>query len=167
MSTEFFPAGRPAPAFKQKAIGSGREVSPHAMAGRPLVLVFVNEASQRIGRGLFKAMRDQYPSVSQVWLATVVDLQGVPVILKGMAESEMKKQYEKLAGRLPPEDDPTEYVVIVPDWKGEILKAFGLKRLDQHPAAVVIDAQGVVQGSYLGETPDTTILNALAGCVSA
>ncbi len=164
MPNEFFPAGRAAPAFKQKAAGSGREVSLPAMAGRPLVLVFANQDSARAGRAVIKAVRNDYPSVSQVWVATVVDLQGVPVILKGMAESELRKQYEKGAERLPPEDDPSEYVIIVPDWKGDILKAFGLKRLDKQPAAVVIDGAGVVRGSYLGETPDTAVLAALANC---
>lgn len=167
MSTEFFPAGRPAPTFKQKAVGSGREVSVQAMAGRPLVLVFANQDSSRAGRAVIKAVRNDYPSASQVWIATIVDLQGVPVILKGMAESELKKQYEKGAERLPPEDDPTEYVVIVPDWKGDTLKAFGLKRLDKQPAAVVIDGAGVVRGSYLGEAPETTVLTALASCFAS
>lgn len=162
MATEFARAGQPAPKFKMKAVGSGREISPEAFAGQPWLLVFANQDTQRAGRGVIKAVRQQYPLASQVAVATVVDLAGVPVILKGMAEGMLKESYQKSVSRLAAGETPADYVIILPDWKGELLKAFGLKAVNKQPAFVVVDGKGVVAGSYQGDDAETATLQLLA-----
>ena len=106
MGTEFVRAGQPAPKFKVKAVGSGREISPEALAGQVAVLVFVNQDTQRDGRGIIKAIREQYPSASQVTIATAVDLSAVPIILKGMAENALKESYQKSVASKPSTSSP-------------------------------------------------------------
>jgi peroxiredoxin len=166
MGTEFVRAGQPAPKFKMKAIGSGREISAEALVGHVSVLIFVNQETQRDGRGIIKAIREEYPSAAEVLIVTVVDLSPVPIILKGMAENFLKESYQKSAARLTEGSDPATYVVILPDWKGELLKAFGVKAVNRQPAFVVIDSKGVIAGSYQGDAPGPAAIPLLAGLVT-
>ena len=166
MGTEFVRAGQPAPKFKVKAVGSGREISPEALAGQVAVLVFVNQDTQRDGRGIIKAIREQYPSASQVTIATAVDLSAVPIILKGMAENALKESYQKSVARLAAGEEPAAYVIILPDWKGELLKAFGIKAVNKQPAFVVIDRQGLIGGGYQGADGAAAATALLVGLVA-
>lgn len=166
MGTEFVRAGQPAPKFKMRAIGSGREISVEALAGHMAVLIFVNQDTQRDGRGIIKAIREEYPSAAEVLIATVVDLSPVPIILKGMAENMLKDSYQKSAARLAEGSDPAAYVVILPDWKGDLLKAFGVKAVNKQPAFVVIDRAGLIAGAYQGDDPGAAATSLLAGLVA-
>ena len=166
MGTEFVRAGQPAPKFKMKAIGSGREISAESLAGHVSVLIFVNQDTQRDGRGIIKAIREQYPSAAEVLIATVVDLSPVPIILKGMAENMLKESYQKSAARLAEGSDPAAYVVILPDWKGEMLKAFGVKAVNKQPAFVVIGRTGLIAGAYQGDDPGAAATILLADLVA-
>ena len=166
MGTEFVRAGQPAPKFKMKAIGSGREISAETLAGHVSVLIFVNQDTQRDGRGIIKAIREEYPSAAEVLIATVVDLSSVPVILKGMAENMLKESYQKSTTRLAEGSDPAAYVIILPDWKGELLKAFGIKAVNKQPAFVVIDRSGLIAGSYQGDDPGAAATHMLTGLVT-
>ena len=162
MGTEFVRAGQPAPKFKMKAIGSGREISAESLVGHVSALIFVNQDTQRDGRGIIKAIREEYPSAAEVLIATVVDLSPVPIILKGMAENMLKESYQKSAARLAEGSDPAAYVVILPDWKGELLKAFGVKAVNKQPAFVVIDRAGLIAGAYQGDDPGAAAVTLLA-----
>ena len=162
MGTEFVRAGQPAPKFKMKAIGSGREISAESLVGHVSALIFVNQDTQRDGRGIIKAIREEYPSAAEVLIATVVDLSPVPIILKGMAENMLKDSYQKSAARLAEGSDPAAYVVILPDWKGELLKAFGVKAVNKQPAFVVIDRAGLIAGAYQGDDPGAAAVTLLA-----
>jgi len=166
MGTEFVRAGQPAPKFKMKAIGSGREISAESLVGHVSALIFVNQDTQRDGRGIIKAIREEYPSAAEVLIATVVDLSPVPIILKGMAENMLKDSYQKSAARLAEGSDPAAYVVILPDWKGELLKAFGVKAVNKQPAFVVIDRAGLIAGAYQGEDPGAAAVTLLADLVA-
>ncbi len=166
MGTEFVRAGQPAPKFKMKAIGSGREISAEALAGHVSVLIFVNQDTQRDGRGIIKAIREKYPSAAEVLIVTVVDLSPVPIILKGMAENLLKESYQKSAARLAEGSDPAAYVVILPDWKGELLKTFGVKAVNKQPAFVVIDGTGLIAGAYQGDDPGAAAAALLADLVT-
>ena len=162
MGTEFVRAAQPAPRFKMKAIGSGREISAESLVGHVSALIFVNQDTQRDGRGIIKAIREEYPSAAEVLIATVVDLSPVPIILKGMAENMLKDSYQKSAARLAEGSDPAAYVVILPDWKGELLKAFGVKAVNKQPAFVVIDRAGLIAGAYQGDDPGAAAVTLLA-----
>ncbi len=166
MGTEFVRAGQPAPKFKMKAIGSGREISAESLVGHVSALIFVNQDTQRDGRGIIKAIREEYPSAAEVLIATVVDLSPVPIILKGMAENMLKDSYQKSAARLAEGSDPAAYVVILPDWKGELLKAFGVKAVNKQPAFVVIDRAGLIAGAYQGDDPGAAAVTLLADLVA-
>ena len=166
MGTEFIQAGQPAPKFKMKAIGSGREISLEALAGHVSALIFVNQDTQRDGRSIIKTIREQYPQAAEVLVATVIDLSSVPIILKGMAEGVLKESYQKALARLAEGSDPAAYVIMLPDWKGELLKAFKVKAVNKQPAFVIIDSKGVIGGSYQGDDPGPAAVRLLAGLVS-
>ena len=95
MGTEFVRAGQPAPKFKVKAVGSGREISPEALAGQVAVLVFVNQDTQRDGRGIIKAIREV---VSGLGLKEAKDLvEAAPAKVKeGIGKEEAESIKAKL-----------------------------------------------------------------------
>jgi hypothetical protein len=63
----------------------------------------------------------------------------------------MEKGYRDIAARLPAHLDPADYVLIVPDWKGQVVKAVGLPGPLRRPALAALDRGGVLLGVYQGD----------------
>ena len=61
------------------------------------------------------AVRRRYPLASQLLVANLADLRGVPGLLHGLVLREMEKGYRDIAARLPAHLDPADYVLILPD----------------------------------------------------
>ena len=162
MGTEVVRAGQPAPKFKVKAVGSGREISPEALAGQVAVLVFVNQDTQRDGRGIIKAIREQSPGASQVTIATAVDLSAVPIILKGMAENAPKESYQKSVARLAAGPGPAPDVLHPASWEGGAPQTSCLSAQNKHAALCLLCPTRVIRGSYAG-APGGPAAGAVAG----
>jgi hypothetical protein len=151
---DLYPAGRPAPNINLEAVESGRTVNPGQPDARYLVLVFQSQKTARAMAPIQDRVRRKFLNPADVRIASVVDLSGVPRMFKGMAKSALKQAYQDAASHLPEEwkavADPADYIIILPDWKGDFFKAFGVGDANEQAVAVVIDRQGTVLGSQRG-----------------
>lgn len=143
--------GQPAPHFQLRAVESNRLISPDHPASRALVLTFHDHTSLDALRELQAAVRTAYPSADDVLMASVADLSRIPRPLRRLVAPVLKQAYGEAAGFVPAELDPADYVVILPDWTGEVAKLFGADRSDKEPCLVVIDRCGRVAGTYQGK----------------
>lgn len=144
--------GALAPAVVLTAVGSGRRVNLQAI-GQPAVLLVQTYETAQAAEVVNIELRRVYPRAGQLLIASVVDLNGVPRPLHRMAQGAMKKVYQEAARRLPQDARPEEYVIILPDWKGEVSGALGLRNLKRQAGLMVLDRQGQIVGAYQGEGP--------------
>jgi phytoene dehydrogenase-like protein len=135
-----------------KAIGSGREVSLRGI-GKPAVLLFhtqeTADEAAKVNAAIRAVKACQTPD--QLFIANVVDLHAVPKLFRNFAESAMKDSYKKAAETLPTEANPSEYVLILPDWDGSLTKAAGLSDVDKTAGVIVLDDSGHVVETYQGD----------------
>jgi len=143
-------AREPLPDLTLTAAGSGRAFSL-ASLGAPAVLVLHGQDTAAASDQVNQAVRERYPLASDVMVASVVDLRGVPRMFRRFADGAMKKAYQKAAGNLPRDLSPEEYVIILPDWDGSVNKAVGVENVDKHAAVVVLDGEGRVVGVRQGD----------------
>ncbi len=141
------------PEITLEAVGSGRKVNLGALS-TSAVLVFHGTSNASEASKINAEIRAAYPLASEVFVANVVDLHGIPKLFRSFAGREMRKAYDKAAAALPAGLSPEEYVVILPDWDGKATKAFGLTGVEENPAIVVLKGGRVVgaaQGDALAE----------------
>ena len=155
--------GQPAPHFQLRAVESNRLISTDHPASRALVLTFHDRTSLDALRELQAAVRTAYPSADDVLMASVADLSRVPRPLRRMVAPVLKQVYSEAARFVPIEMNPADYVVILPDWTGEVAKLFGAHRSDKEPFLVVIDRGGRVVGSYRGKALAQAAMAFLSG----
>lgn len=137
-------AGTACPTFSLQAAVSGRTVGPETLRGRRTVLVFHGPRSTDAPKQVGKAVRAAHPRADDVLVANVVDLRTMGGLWKRVAEAQMKSTYERMAARV--DGDPADYIVLCPDWDGEVAPLFGVGEPDRHPGVAVLDADGTVVG---------------------
>jgi hypothetical protein len=150
-----------APDITLKSVVSNRQVNLRK-PGAVLVLVMPTQATTEAVNPLRAALRERYPDPSQVVIASVVDLRQVPRLMRKMGESALANRYREVAAGLQPGQDPAQYVVMCPDWNGEVPGKLGLGELESEIGVAVIGADGTVAGTYRGLEP----LGATADLVS-
>ena len=160
---EIIEAGVKAPDFSLRAVGSGRQVGLENVAGKTVVLVFHFQSTAGIARKVNYAVRARYPEPDRVLVASVVDLSLVPPFYQPMAGPFLYQAYEQTSSRLPPQAEPADYVVILPDWSGRVSRAYGARRTDRAAAVVVIDENSSIAGSYQGDQAVENVLEILDG----
>ena len=125
------------------AIVSGREISLRNI-GAPVVLIFHAQDTARIALEVNRAVRGVYPDAREVVVVSVIDLRSFPVMFKGMVENELEKAYHNSVSRLPAGADPADHVILLPDWKGTVHAALGVKDSNAQAAVVVADREGQI-----------------------
>jgi len=100
-----------------------------------------------------------------VVIASVVDMHQVPRLMRKMGESALNKRYEEVVAGLKEGQDPAAYVVMCPDWKGEVPAALGLPDLGTELGVAVIAADGTVAGVYRGMEPLETVAEQVAAAL--
>ncbi|MBC8330722.1 MAG: NAD(P)/FAD-dependent oxidoreductase [Anaerolineae bacterium] len=140
------------PATTLKAIGSGREIALDKI-GKPAMLLFHTQETAEQAAKVNAAVRDvaRFAKAENLFIANVVDLHSVPKLFRNFAERAMKSSYEEAAANLPAGYASEDYVIILPDWDGEVTKAAGLKDVNQMAGVVMLDADGNLIGVYQGE----------------
>ncbi len=137
------------------AVQSNREINLKA-PGQTAVLICHTQDTREAAKTVNLAVRRQYPLATDVMIASVIDLSGIPRMFRKIAESAMEKAYQKMAASLPAGFDPADYLLMLPDWDGAVTQAFGLSGVAKQAAVVVLDANGdivgVSQEGDLGET---------------
>ena len=74
-------------------------------------------------------------------------------MLRKVAEQLMKSSYKDAVEGLDPGKTPEEYVLILPDWDGDVLTPLGVEDVSKQIAVAVIDADATLVGVYQGEDP--------------
>ena len=153
--------GDRAPDFDLLAVGSGRRVSLRGNDGRPVVLIFHLQGTAPTAREINRAVRGRYPSPDEVLVASVIDLSIVPpVYWMTVGLVALGQAYEKAATELPPDTDPAEYIVILPDWGGQVSRAYGVRQ-ERAATIVTIDRDSNIASFYQGERPVETVFEIL------
>ena len=80
-----------------------------------------------------------------------MDLSAVPRLLRSMARPFMLRACDEARAALPPGSDPDELVVILPDPRGEVASALGLRSLDEEACVALVAPDGRVLGMHQGE----------------
>jgi hypothetical protein len=155
---QFLPSGQPAPRFNLTAVKTGRRVSLHDCRGGVLGLVFHSRETVQAVIDIQTTVRPSYPDASILTLASVVDLSMVPRLLQRMAKPILEQAVNQAYQQVPDGYDPADYVFLLPDWQGRVSRSFQVRGADQVAALVVIDAQGLVVGSYQGPLPGPAML---------
>lgn len=153
--------GERAPHFSLLAAGSARRVSLRAEAGRRVVLVFHLQGTAPTARGVNRAVRARFPDPEEVLVASVIDLAIVPPLYWISVSLILNQAYDRAVEEVPPGVDPSEYVVILPDWGGRVSRAYGVRNTGRAAAIVVVDEDSNVALAYQGERPVEAVLAAL------
>jgi len=155
MTNNLLSPNQPAPDIRMEAVESGRVIIPARPDARYLALLFQSQKTARALADVQDTVRERFPKADDVRIVSVVDLRSVPRMFSGMAKSALKRAYDSAGEHLPPGWQPADYVVILPDWKGDFFKAFGVTDADNEAVAVVINTDGMIiasrQGAALGQ----------------
>ena len=155
--------GDRAPDFVLLAAGSGRRVRLRGLAGRKVVLVFHLQGTAPTPRAMNHAVRQRFPDPEEVFVASVIDLSIVPSLYWMTVGLVLNSAYEQAARELPPDMDPADYLVILPDWGGRVSRDYGVRNTGRAAAIVVVDGDSNITVSYQGERPVEAVLEALEG----
>ena len=153
--------GDEAPRFDLLAAGSARRVRLDGLAGRKVVLVFHLQGTAPTAREINRAVRTRFPDPEEVFVASVIDLSIVPPIYWMTVNLVLSSAYEQAARELPPNADPAEYLVILPDWGGRVSRDYGVRNTGRAAAIVIVDEGSNVILSYQGERPVEAVLEVL------
>lgn len=155
--------GPRAPDFSLLTAGSGRRVELRSEKGRLVVLIFHLQGTAPTAREINHAIRARYPSADDILVASIIDLSFVPPVYWLTVGLVLNGAYETAAASLPEEAEPSDYVVILPDWNGMVSREYGAQRTGRSAVVVVVDRDSRVALSYRGERPVEPVLEAIAG----
>jgi hypothetical protein len=144
-----------APKVTLTAVQSGRVISAPTCRGHPVLLLFHNHRTLTAVEEVQWAVRSRYPLSTKPILANIVDLGGVPRLLRRTVRSALQAGYEQGAAAVPDGLDPDDYVIILPDWNGRVTADFALRDVGKNAAIILLDEnwalRGCHQGSDLGD----------------
>lgn len=146
-----------APAVTLKANGHGRALTFNKLGTTAVLVCVARETSSEAGP-VVTAVRETYPTAEEVMVITVADTRPFPRVIRKIAEQLMKSAYNDAVKNLMAGRTPEEYVLIVPDWDGQVLGPLGIDDVTKTIAIAVIDAAGNVVGTYQGDDPGSHAL---------
>ena len=156
-----------APNFSLAHVASGRQVSPGDYRGRTVVYLFAGRDSGDQAGQIAQTISGRY-GPDQLPIVSVMDMHGVPRLVQGLAKGQIQKAYEEAvrqataqfqaSGRVMP-SDPSQVVVMLPDWDGKVTSSFGLSGVDKQAVAVLVDGDGYVRGYGAGAQGGEQILS--------
>lgn len=146
----FFPSGQNAPDFTLTAVGSNQIINLEYCQGKPVILVFVDQNTTGFIEQINDAVRSQFPMASQAVVVIVMCLGNVPKLFHKLINVALHRAYAQASKAIPDLFEPDDYVIILPDWIGEMEKKFQVPAVSKQAATVVIDRMGIVQGSFHG-----------------
>ncbi len=138
-----------APALVFTAIESKRMIDVADIDRRTVLLLISQETSNTVDP-VIAEIRAKYELASDVQIANVVDLRKFPRLVRKVAETLMSHRYKESAKELPPGRDPAEWVIILPDWDGELMKALEITDVSEELAVAVIAPGGRLLGVHQG-----------------
>mgnify|MGYP000872951219 FL=1 len=136
-----------------KAVASGRVFQPADYLGRPVLLVFVDHNTGRAAQEIVVGLRRRYPNFARLAIALVVDARVVPRLVRGVAEGMMAAAYREVSAQIPAGHDPADHLILLPDWSGDVVLAYGVCDLSKQVALALIGPDGRVAANYHGPNP--------------
>ena len=155
-----------APSFFLTAVGAARVVGGPPGPNVPLLLIFHGHAGAKIAFNINIQVRALYPQIEQLQIASIVDLQHIPRYMRTAVELTLAAAYRQSAKSVPAELDPTEYVLIVPDWEGRVTNGFGMEQRIDDIGLALISAPWQVSDSYSGPDPCDAALKMVAAATN-
>jgi hypothetical protein len=131
------------------AVGSKARLTLNNLK-RPALLLFLWQETEALGEDVRAAVREKYPEPAQVLIINLADLRGIPRLMHKIAEREFVKGYKRTVAKLPEGATPAHHVIILPDWKGEVADAVGVKDTHSTPAVAALNAAAEIVGVYQG-----------------
>ncbi len=145
--------GQPASPFSLKTVATGRVFKPADYLGRAVLLIFADHNTARSSQAVVEKLRRRYPQFERLAIAVVIDARIVPRLFRGAVEGFMEKEYRETAAAIPQGYDPADHLILLPDWNGEITRAYGAAELGRHLHLFLIGSDGLVKGQYYGPDP--------------
>ena len=154
-----------APNFTLQHI-AGRNVSLSEFQGRTIVMVFSGRDSVEQAQQIGQTIRSRY-DLYALPIVSVLDMHGIPRMMQGLAKGRIQGGYEELvktatnalqAAGKPMPADPSQAIIMLPDWDGSVTKSYGLQAVDQQAVAVLIDGNGYIRGYGAGAQGGDQIL---------
>jgi hypothetical protein len=156
-----------APSFFLTAIGAARVVGGPPGPTTPLLLIFHAHAGADFAFNINAAVRQAYSAIEEVQIASVVDLRHIPRFMRAAVELTLSAAYRQAAKRIPEYLDPTEYVIIVPDWEGKVTSSFGMDERVGDIGLVLVAKQWHLIDSYSGPDPIGSAVRMVAAYINA
>ena len=92
------------------------------------------------------AVRERWPDAGTVLIAHIIDLTKVPALFRKIAEGVLANEHRKAVAALLEEQSsaPADYVVMRPDWSGEVARTFEIADPNVAMSCVVLAKNGRV-----------------------
>jgi hypothetical protein len=103
-------------------------------------------------------VRERFPRAADVLIVDVIDLRSVPAMFRKVAEGILASEHKKAVAALAEGLAPDDYVVMLPDWQGEVAKAFNLPEPSKTVCGAVLSADGDVMGTWTGTNAGNVLL---------
>ena len=142
-----------APALALSAEGSGRELH-FARPGTTTLLICTTQETQKAAEAIEDAARTRWPLASDLLIAYVIDLRSVPGLFRKIAENVLASEYRRAVETLPAGQPPEDYVVLLPDWRGDAIQALGFEGSSYAPGIAVLTADGRIAATRVAASAD-------------
>lgn len=133
-----------APHFALKTVRTERVVGIPASLPNVLVLLFQDQNTVAAARNVNQTLRRAYPDGDDLIVASLVNMSGVPRIMRKLADTVLNRAYDEAAKEIPAGYDPADYIVLLPDWDGGVFRQFAVPDVSQQALLIVIDHTGQV-----------------------
>lgn len=144
-----------APYFQLTSVATNREIGIPISQPSVLVLLFQAEETANTAHSVNEAIRRVHEASEDLIVASIMNLSGVPRFMRKMGEKMLALSYQKAAKAFPDGYDPADYIVLLPDWSGEVFRHFDVGDVTKKAVMIIIDHNGNVvfrrQGGNLGK----------------
>jgi hypothetical protein len=156
-----------APNFTLDHVSTGHQVSLSDFRGQTVVVLFAGKDSSEQARQIGRTIGNRY-APGQLPIITVLDMRGVPRLVKGLAKGSVEKAYNEAvqdfsndlqAKGQPVPGNPAQYIVMLPDWQGSVADSYSLQGVDRQAVAVLVDGNGYIRGYGAGAQGGDQILS--------
>jgi hypothetical protein len=156
-----------APSFFLTAIGTSRVIGGPPGPTALLLLIFHGHAGAETAYALNMVVRNEFPSSEQLLIASVIDLRHIPRYMRSAVELTLASIYRQAAQSVPEHLDPTEYVILAPDWEGKVTNAFSMQERINDIGLVLITNPWTIFDHYTGTDPSTAVLRMVTAASDA
>lgn len=143
-----------------QAVGSGRRLRLDRLS-RWTVLIFAGRSNQAVPEQIIRTVRQPLPDPADILIVNIADLRTIPALFRPIAERAVEESYRQAARKVPVGQNPADYVIIVPDWTGELTDHFGMRDVERTAGVVLLNPVGEMVASFQKHKPAMHLLHVL------